>query len=352
MSGTLVSGKLLTNMSGELPLKSMKITCIGDVAFDALRRHESKAIHGSVHSVFRRCAYLQFDQSIFCLAESELGAGPINILFDAPGVSLLNSLSPGQNVVMSSVSLILSADQIYSMRFADVHESKISAYRVTDEHVTEINLMLRELQLPSDGIAQLLQTRTNLAHASIVLKFVAPAINEFLIDLKTQLKRINVVPHSSSWSNNASWFRLVGAGPGLTPSGDDFLCGAFHALYLTGYARIASDLWCQMVGHCRNATTDIAFALLQQSANGRQSERVSLLTSELFGEHMNCPNRVGQQLSSVGASSGWDWFTGFVMCLNTISESSVNDIGSTKTDAGRIAFTESSSSGVHLVHSQ
>ena len=75
---------------------------------------------------------------------------------------------------------------------------------------------------------------------------------------------------------------LVGAGPGLTPSGDDVLCGVLLGLRLhpRGSADLVADLW-RAVQPRLTSTTSLSAALLREAADGYAAEPVLRLLERL-----------------------------------------------------------------------
>lgn len=60
---------------------------------------------------------------------------------------------------------------------------------------------------------------------------------------------------------------LVGLGPGLTPAGDDLLCGRLLALRALGETHRLETLWAEVEPLC-GRTTDLSSTLLRQAAEG------------------------------------------------------------------------------------
>src|SRR5262249_42586767 len=65
---------------------------------------------------------------------------------------------------------------------------------------------------------------------------------------------------------------LLGLGPGLTPSGDDVLCGVLVALHALGEPRAAGKLGDAIAAETRRATTPLSGAFLAAAAQGMGSE--------------------------------------------------------------------------------
>lgn len=120
---------------------------------------------------------------------------------------------------------------------------------------------------------------------------------------------------------------LVGAGPGLTPSGDDVLCGVLLALRLhpRGSADLVADLW-RAVEPRLTSTTSLSAALLREAADGYAAEPVLRLLERLasFGP-ADDPAPVAEAVGAVlaiGHTSGADLLGGLAGCLDALSAAS------------------------------
>lgn len=107
-------------------------------------------------------------------------------------------------------------------------------------------------------------------------------------------------------------FALLGLGPGLTPSGDDVLCGFLLALrHLAAepaLTRGATGLGARVAAHAPGRTTDLSAALLGHAARGDGcAQLVDLITAVGRGRGVSpCLTR----LLAVGHTSGADLAVG------------------------------------------
>lgn len=118
---------------------------------------------------------------------------------------------------------------------------------------------------------------------------------------------VEAVQHAAS--------RLVGLGAGLTPTGDDFLCG-FHAAALCrsgarpGDSRLLAALG-QAVRERLGATTALSATLLRSALAGHFFEPLMALAEACAGKPGCGAPAAVLRLASVGHSSGLDAATGF-----------------------------------------
>jgi hypothetical protein len=103
---------------------------------------------------------------------------------------------------------------------------------------------------------------------------------------------------------------LVGLGPGLTPSGDDFLGGVLVALWQLGASGLAAHLAAAVLSQAESGTNEISRAHLAAAAGGEGAAALhGLLTS------LCTPGAPGMRdwvsaIETIGHSSGWDAVAG------------------------------------------
>jgi hypothetical protein len=122
---------------------------------------------------------------------------------------------------------------------------------------------------------------------------------------------------------------LVGAGPGLTPSGDDVLCGILLGLRLhpRGSLSLVEQLWAAVRPRL-TTTTSLSAALLTEAAEGYAVAPVIRLADALArrAAEPGTTGRLGStELSAavhavlaIGHSSGADLLGGLAGCLDTL----------------------------------
>jgi hypothetical protein len=116
--------------------------------------------------------------------------------------------------------------------------------------------------------------------------------------------------------------RLLGLGPGLTPSGDDFLGGIFFALALA-----PREAWLERLpavrvrirGAAQTATHAISAALLGDLIDGAGYGLLHDLAAALQSQAPARIDAATQALLRLGASSGADLLAGLLLALTTAS---------------------------------
>ena len=104
--------------------------------------------------------------------------------------------------------------------------------------------------------------------------------------------------------------QLVGLGPGLTPSGDDFLCGVMFTLHSLGHAGVAERLWNRVRPLSKDAGNAISFGHLAVAAAGGGSAPMDNLLGALLGGDSGALRRLLDVIDTLGHTSGWDCVAG------------------------------------------
>jgi hypothetical protein len=110
---------------------------------------------------------------------------------------------------------------------------------------------------------------------------------------------------------------LLGLGPGLTPSGDDFLVGLFAVLNLPDSPchglRRACDA---IVADAPSRTNPISLAALREAAQGRIRDSVQTLLCALLGGQRDDVVHALARVLAIGSTSGRDMVSGIVCGLD------------------------------------
>lgn len=223
---------------------------------------------GEVCAVFRRSFYLRCPGERYaCVGDAALGRGPLNALvrdFRAPAL--------GERLLVSTEGAGL--------------------WQPPAVNGSSVQLpLLREAakgHIPAEGLGCLVLGAHNAlsGHAAPALE----ALERWLV--------------GNSLGNEAE--QLIGLGPGLTPSGDDYFGGMLVALRLTGRAMQAEGLWRWLQPRLKQRTSAISAAHLAAAAAGEAHEALH----EVLNGSLDL-----EKLSAVGHCSGWDALAGAVAVL-------------------------------------
>ena len=228
---------------------------------------------GEVCAVFRRSFYLRFPGERYaCIGDASLGCGPLNALVDE-----LQLPSIGERFALS-----LEGAQSWAP----------PAPPVPAEPDVEGLRYAARARVPREGLGCLvLDAHNSLSgHAQPALD----ALERWLV--------------GNALEDEAQ--TLIGLGPGLTPSGDDYLGGVLIALHYFGRRPQAQGLWRWLEPRLAR-TSAISGAHLAAAAAGEGHEALHRCLDALC---TRAPDWIAvlAALDGVGHCSGWDSLAGVV----------------------------------------
>ena len=238
---------------------------------------------GSVHSVYRNT---------------------VNIIVNDRLLALQTADSP-----FSPISLITDFDTNQFAAF-NIQEGQTVSFDYVDAIVVNLN---PETKIPHKIRHELYKKFSRIIQASNTGGFdlifqMSPAVDQDLVltVAETKIHTANTLFHKEQYMEASNVIsELVGMGIGLTPSGDDFLCGI-----LAGF-QIQGNEHSHKVAHFREAireklsrTNEISRAFLTSAMDGHFSQAVN--------ELWNNPDEetIVKMFGSIGHSSGMDTLCG------------------------------------------
>jgi hypothetical protein len=226
---------------------------------------------GEVCARFQRSVYLRMPGERYaCIGDPALGCGPLNALVDGfspPGL--------GARLAVEVESLWMPPPPP-EQAVADLPALQAAARG----------------RVPDDGLGCLIVDQHNglSGHAQPALD----AIDRWLV--------------GNALAEDAAM--LIGLGPGLTPSGDDFLGGVMLALHHVHRQTQARGLWRWLEPRLAR-TSAISAAHLAAAAAGEGHEALHAALQHLFQRRPGWPEAL-ERLDAIGHSSGWDALAGAV----------------------------------------
>jgi hypothetical protein len=349
---------------------------IGSQAANILKRYRS----GRVLAVFERSFYVQFADDVLCVGLASIGRGPLHVLlafdndvlpshvindvligiapgccdsFDTTDRAFYTGLVARTPVVPGSIEyarqalsqLIPPTGQGYAWITANtdwqyrqyIHATQNLASASASEIATET-------PTTSVFVNAAYSLDTSNIHDSF-LKRTRPALYYLYCWLKISLKESKCNFTEVPWQIG----ELLGAGPGLTPSGDDLLAGVLLSLHRLQRVNVAHMLWQVIDPQLTQRTNVISAAHLRMAAHGQCAEPINSLLAYVFAEangEMCFENRqpdhtferctaeqgyhpepeniqqiataIQSQANRIGASSGWDTLAGISVVLHAL----------------------------------
>lgn len=268
-----------------------------------LKRNHQELLR--VHSVFHKAINLiDEDRRLIALVDSsrDLGPNSIQLEFDAT----LNGLLPGDLVEVDGDQLIFQRSGLV----VDLSELKPD------------NLTIRKLSLCLDPVV--MKQRFQVLK-QVIIDFgshdgLAPLIDPSLPSNNYSSFVEQKIHELLDWLNNnqAKQLRnglsgILGFGPGLTPSTDDFLVGLTSVAYVLSkhsdlevYTVLTDDLPKIALGK----TTIISEEMIRLASLGQVSRSYNSFLAGLLGKREVPLTQLAQKVIETGASSGTDFLFG------------------------------------------
>lgn len=284
----------------------------------AAARVLAPGMRGRVLAVFRRSFYVEADSgALACIGRTEIGAGPLNALH--ANDAAIGTIAIGQPVSVADDAIRIDGAPVLAMDDAApwrprpwMRDAAPDALRAGLRAAAAAAPRLA----PDDGLAALVARAADGAPAEELLPRDAlgrcATLGVAMLD--DWLRRRFADPGADD-AAPPEIATLLGLGPGLTPSGDDFLGGALIALAALGRNDARTALAARMFEFAGARTGIVSRAHLDCAADGMGAEALhDVLAALLTGRAGDLPERLAA-LGHVGHTSGWDALAGAVVVL-------------------------------------
>ncbi|MBA4311162.1 MAG: hypothetical protein C0417_00890 [Chlorobiaceae bacterium] len=250
-----------------------------------------------LHSKFTLAVNFCSDDSFVFVVNKEVGSGPLNIVVQGVAVDSISSLEVGSD------GFYLNGDKFYFDELK-IYDSKLQISDFIEEKFNR-NLSFFESTLiefsPPKSLAFLLdESRRNEFTSSFEIEYIKRFENAVQLFLSDDfLHGIKI---------------LKGLGPGLTPSGDDFISGVLIALNLQSMINSSDNSnVIEQIYKTAESGNHFTTAFLRCAANGFLFEKFKRLIDSLLyaGEDEIIQNT--RSLFTIGATSGADQAVGFLI---------------------------------------
>jgi len=289
---------------------SCKASVLGPLAARTLRA----GALGRVSARFEHSFYVDLGAGSVCVGEESLGPGPLSVLCARlPAGPLGAYLNAGDAARIEGQILVAGALRIDLAEARPWWPAAVGAWDRTSllRGLAAAKATLRALK-PSDGLHLLApgppSGRQPFAEAA------APPLGHL-----AQLLHVGCAAEAAA-ADAAKIAPLIGLGPGLTPSGDDFLGGLLVALALVGRIALRDRLWQALHGAIAERTTSISRAHLAAAAEGLGGARLHGALNAIMTGARGDIQAACAALGRVGHTSGWDALAGGLLVLETTAQ--------------------------------
>lgn len=263
-----------------------------------------------VEAVFARSLYLRAGDSFVCIGAPAIGNGPVTLTANLGSPSDLG-VRPGMAAsvhdrhITIGTAVQFTLDQSESWR-ALAWPACLRPARLVD--ICETLKRRATVDAPEEGLARYL------AESPGPRSLLAGAARTRVAGFEYSL----LEGRHDALANAARG--LIGLGPGLTPSGDDFLSGALAALDAMGESRTHAVL-ARAVCDTSSATSPLSACLLRAVAAGHVGEHLHCMVASVATGDIDAALTAA---NAVGHSSGWDMLAGVVSTLRAVAMARVH----------------------------
>ncbi|MBV7505508.1 DUF2877 domain-containing protein [Bacillus sp. sid0103] len=280
----------------------------GDAAF--IQRIEKSSFNGIVHSIFNKTINLKClnDGELYTIASTKIDNGPNTLLIDINSFREVD-LALNDKVYGAKKVLSITNKLAITVERAEKWESNLPDYPECSERLSA-NLVKMKHYIHSQGKAGGMKPDT--ASKNIFVKEMSRLLNE--------RSRALVYEVSNNRGSNAlqSAAGLIGLGPGLTPSGDDYLVGFISTLHLPNCpCHVFKELGEQIVKMAKPLTNEISYMALKKASIGSVRESLIHLLDSLVNGTENEMLQSLKNVLEIGSSSGTDIALGIVSGIET-----------------------------------
>ncbi|HKV43615.1 MAG TPA: DUF2877 domain-containing protein [bacterium] len=268
----------------------------------------------------RSCYLMDEDGAIYAIVQESLGNGPLNLVIPDGAGQPFQHLSVGETVRSNGHALLLSDSLDVGLAAARLWDPKpYTALGVDPERLGQaMSTLLRAVTAapPEKSLALLLPYLQEEELPAPLLKVTHfPRSHALMGGLAESLalrnrRGLKVVTSS-----------MAGLGPGLTPSGDDFIGGVLLALALAREDRPDAEL--KEIGGllletAAPRTHEISAAYLKAAHAGEASDRWHRLLGALASGDPPAIVEAAHGVMRTGETSGADMLSGFIIAMQAI----------------------------------
>lgn len=287
------------------------MTEIKAISMDEKFSKFSKKGSGFVHSKFNRVINIISDNEIYAITTINVPCGSNTAVTNKDSFSLFSE-EVGANVFCQDGKITIGSSLLI-----DCSEAKLfNCYCPSMSTYNKLDLKNGLTELEKEVIDKdlFIGCMSFVKEQFIDYKYEEQdSVQKFINNRLMML--ISSYPNCENMVDNS--MKLIGLGLGLTPSGDDFLCGFYLALYATKntcYAQYANSML-DMLPHV--STTDVSRQMLNSAFLGKTTDAHIKLIKSVFNSGKGIEFALNK-IASIGHSSGMDFTAGFISACHCI----------------------------------
>ena len=267
-----------------------------------------------VAAVFARSFYLRAGDTFVCVGAPAIGNGPLTLIADIGGSIRLSDLGlrAGQPAEMSARHIAIGGGVRFDLGDSEAWCPPARPAALPPDRLIEARATLARcaaVEAPAEGLARVAFSAPNpIAHTTSFGRIARKRIASFESSLSA------VIAGGQAPLSRESIRGLIGLGPGLTPSGDDFLSGALALFDALAMPQLHACL-AQAVIDAAALTSPLSACLLRAAASGHIGEHLHRAVASLITGDIAAAVAAARR---IGHSSGWDMLAGAATALRVV----------------------------------
>jgi hypothetical protein len=265
----------------------------------------------NVEAVFDRCLYLRSGDDFVCIGEPDIGNGPLALIADLAALPTPRSVA-GQVALICGEQITIGNSVRLTLDQSEGWCPLAWPRPPSPERLADVGAVLAsraEIAAPREGLLRCVIDRDETSRCSSPLERIA---RQRIILFERWLSRMLGARHASTVPSGGAVQGLIGLGPGLTPSGDDFLAGALAVLDALGERGARTAMAHAIVDALPGLTTPLSARFLRATAAGHIGENLHRIASFAMTGDGDAAITVARK---IGHSSGWDMIAGILTTL-------------------------------------
>ncbi len=292
--------------------QGIAVRTVGQVA----RRLLGQAADGRVLAVFRSAFYVESRRGLLCIGTLALEPGPITLVSEVPAGADWRVIGIAQQAAVAVSAVALRVGARFRFRLGDAADWRPEPIRgpvvaaAAARGLAGFRAIIAGRPVAGGlggfadpGYVPEARHREGVAAAG----FVAGARGWVTAAVRS---RTGMPDRPGAWA-----VALTGLGPGLTPSGDDFLGGMMLALHALGRESLARELFDAIRPCLGRRTNSVSAALLGAASEGFGSAGIHAALAAILRGDAAAMRSAVPALDRIGHSSGWDAMAGVAAVL-------------------------------------
>lgn len=270
-----------------------------------------------VHSIFSNGFNLKYNQSLLFVGKHEESLSAIGLAINAADLELIQSaLSVGDPIKISS--FFSSSEEKLSLTFTCYTRPLVTTAIFPSIQSMDLSIpQVTNEQIRKSGLLQLLEEADVWAQSGFASSQLNLMYDNFISLIRKGSGAVSTTSAIGTDTGSLVFEKavssLIGAGVGLTPSGDDFLQGMILFEAITGSGTSLKNLVQQQLQH--RSTTDVSLAYYEALFDGYVNAQWIKLCTAILTENEQQLVEAIKKIQAYGATSGNDSLVGVLTFL-------------------------------------